>query len=94
MTTKEKIQTLFEENIGEFLSGEYIAEALSVSRNAVWKAVKSLRNDGYNIEAVSNKGYCLSAENDILSEKGVKKIFKSDLLGFAARYYPDFEVNK
>ena len=73
LTTKEKIQTLFEENIGEFLSGEYIAEALSVSRNAVWKAVKSLRNDGYNIEAVSNKGYCLSAENDILSEKGLKK---------------------
>lgn len=73
MTTKEKILTLFEENKGIYFSGEEIAKKLSVSRSAIWKAVKSLRQDGYHIEALPNKGYCLSVKTDILSVQGIKK---------------------
>lgn len=73
MGTKEQILTLFENNKGKYFSGEYIAEKLSVSRNAVWKAVKSLRNEGYNIDAIQNKGYCLAVETDILSVQGIQK---------------------
>ena len=49
--TKEALLVLFEKNKGRFFSGEEIAETLSVSRAAVWKAVVSLREDGYAIEA-------------------------------------------
>lgn len=73
MGTKEQVLTLFENNKGEYFSGEYIAENLSVSRNAVWKAVKSLRNEGYSIDAIQNKGYCLAVETDILSVQGIQK---------------------
>lgn len=73
MTTKESILALFEEQKGTYFSGEEIAEKLSVSRAAIWKAVKSLRKDGYVIDAVRNKGYCLSVETDILSVQGIKK---------------------
>lgn len=73
MTTKESILALFEEQKGTFFSGEEIASRLSVSRAAVWKAVKSLRKDGYVIDAVQNRGYCLSAETDILSAQGIQK---------------------
>ena len=73
MTTKEKLLALFEQNKGEYISGETIAEKLSVSRAAVWKAVNSLREDGYGIDAVTNKGYCLSADTDILSSQGIQK---------------------
>ena len=38
----------------------------------MWKAIKELQKDGYNIVAVTNKGYCLSAENDIISIPGIK----------------------
>ena len=38
----------------------------------MWKAIKELQKDGYNIVAVTNKGYCLSAENDIISISGIK----------------------
>lgn len=71
--TKEQLLALFENNKGTYLSGEDIAEKLQISRTAVWKAVQNLRDEGYNIEAVRNKGYCLSPETDILSEQGVRK---------------------
>lgn len=76
MTTKEKLLRLFEENRGKFLSGENIAGVLSVSRTAVWKAVKSLQEEGYRINAVQNRGYCMSENADILSREGIQKYLK------------------
>ncbi len=76
MGTKEQVLALFENNKGSYFSGEDIAEKLSVSRTAVWKAVKSLRSEGYKIDAIQNKGYCLSVETDILSVQGIQKYLK------------------
>ena len=73
MGTKEQLLALFESNKGVYFSGEAIAQKLCVSRTAVWKAVKTLRSEGYNIDAVSNKGYCLSVTSDILSVQGIQK---------------------
>lgn len=73
MGIKEQLLALFERRKGVFLSGEEIAEKLCVSRTAVWKAVQALRSQGYSIEAVRNKGYCLSEETDILSVQGIQK---------------------
>lgn len=73
MGTREEIIALLEKNRGRFFSGEDIAGELSVSRAAVWKAVKSLREEGYPISAVPNRGYCLSEEADILSVQGIEK---------------------
>ena len=73
MTTKEMLLEFFEVRKGSYFSGEEIAGRLGVSRAAVWKAVKLLQNDGYEIKAVTNKGYCLSAETDILSAQGIRK---------------------
>ena len=72
MSTKNRILELLEQQRGESISGEHLAGLLSISRNAVWKAVKELQKDGYNIVAVTNKGYCLSDENDIVSIPGIK----------------------
>lgn len=73
MTVKQKLLELFELNKGSFLSGAEIAHSLSCTRGAVWKAVKSLQEDGYEITAVSGKGYRLETRTDVLSENGVKK---------------------
>lgn len=73
MRTKEKLLALLEENKGTYFSGEEIAQRLSVSRAAICKAVKCLREEGYEIHAVTNKGYCLSAQNDVLSLQGVRR---------------------
>lgn len=76
-TTKEQLLALLEESEDEFLSGEIIAERLSVSRTAIWKAVEALREEGYDIAAVRNKGYRLSPETDVLSEQGIRKYLTS-----------------
>lgn len=73
MRIKDQILAMFEENKGQYFSGEELAGKLSVSRAAVWKAVKMLRSEGYAIDAVTNKGYCLSVNTDILSPQGIRK---------------------
>lgn len=50
-----------------FVSGAELAEALGVSRNAVWKAVKALQSEGYAVESSAAKGYRLAADNNRLS---------------------------
>lgn len=72
MTTKEKVLGVLLES-GGFVSGETLAERLGISRNSVWKAVTSLRSDGFEIEAVTNKGYILSSEGTALSEPVIRK---------------------
>lgn len=89
MSTKEEVLKLLNSNKGSFISGQEIAGVLDVSRAAVWKAIKSLESDGLGIEAVTNKGYRLSDEADVidpgyirdkLKEEGldVKVLFKDE----------------
>ena len=56
MTVKSRLLEMLEKYKGEVISGERIAGELGCTRAAVWKAVKSLREDGYIIEAGPNKG--------------------------------------
>lgn len=78
MTTKEKLLALLEDSKGTFFSGEEIARTLQVSRAAVWKAVSALREDGYTIDAATNKGYRLSPDSDILSPQGIRRFLKPE----------------
>lgn len=73
MKIKDKTLAALENNKGNYISGAQLAEQLSVSRNSIWKAIKSLQEDGYNICAVTNKGYCLSLDTDILSSQSISK---------------------
>ena len=73
MSVKKDVVALFEKHRGEYLSGEEIAEQLGVSRAAVWKAIKSLQQEGYQIEGVTGKGYLLSRETDVMSVAGIQK---------------------
>ena len=52
---------------GQFHSGEDLAHTLGVSRSAVWKAVKSLRDLGATLHAVRNRGYRLAKSSESLA---------------------------
>ena len=79
MYIREKALALLE--TGEAVSGEQLARELGVSRNAVWKVMKRLRDEGYEIEAVTNRGYRLLSAPDVLSESGIRKWLKTRELG-------------
>ena len=70
-TLKEKILTKLEKSEKNYVSGGQLAESLGVSRTAVWKAICSLREEGYVIEATTNRGYRLEEGSDILSAAGI-----------------------
>ena len=42
-----------------YVSGQSISEQLGISRQAVWKGIKSLKERGYDIKSLQNKGYKL-----------------------------------
>lgn len=73
MGTKEHLLRLLEDNRESYVSGAKLAQIIGVSRNAVWKGVEALRAEGYAIDAVTNKGYALSQENDLLSPQGIER---------------------
>ena len=76
MALKDDI--LSELMVNRFISGEELAEKYYVSRNSVWKAVKQLRDEGYEIEAVTNKGYCLKGDINKINAGSIRKKLKSE----------------
>ena len=71
MSVKQNVIALLEENRSKVISGQELANQLHVSRAAIWKAIKTLKEEGYNIEATPNKGYVLLENSDVLSKQGI-----------------------
>lgn len=78
MKTTEKVLEILEKNKGRYVSGGSIASFLGVSRNAVWKAVRALQDKGYDIGAVTNKGYILTENNSLVSAQSVEKFVEAE----------------
>ena len=73
MKTKEAVLLYLQEHTGEPISGEIMALALNKSRTSIWKAIQSLKKEGYAIDSSTNKGYTLSENNDVLSEQQINQ---------------------
>lgn len=71
MSTKSAVLTILLENQGTPISGEAIAQELSLSRTAIWKAINELKKAGHHIESVTNQGYTYLA-SDILTAEGIE----------------------
>lgn len=72
MSSKDILLTLLQEARGEFVSGQQIGATLGLTRAAVWKSVEHLRAEGYEIEALTRRGYRLNPEQDHLSAELVR----------------------
>ena len=71
MTLKSNILAALEQSREGAVSGQTLAERFGVSRNAVWKAVTALREEGVPIESTQNRGYRLAAAHDRATAEGV-----------------------
>lgn len=54
-----------------YVSGQELCDKLGVSRTAVWKVIGSLKEEGYEIDSVSRKGYRLLSSPDVVSESEI-----------------------
>ena len=77
MTTKDKVLEILSQNKNKSVSGEKLAEVCQVSRAAIWKAVKSLREQGCIIDGTTNGGYLLSVNGDVFSHELFSSTFKN-----------------
>ena len=69
------------QNSKESVSGQEICNRFSVSRTAVWKVINQLKEEGYVIDAVQNKGYRILSTPDILTEAEIKSRLNTEWAG-------------
>lgn len=69
------------QNSNDYISGQEISFQLGVSRQAVWKSINSLKEKGYTISSVTNKGYRLEAAPKYLNENSLKKHLHNKIIG-------------
>ena len=89
--TKTLVLNYLEEHSGRFSSGEAIAEELHLSRNSVWKAIESLRREGYTIVAAPRRGYSLSSKADNITVSGISKYLSKKLSPELITVYDELE---
>ena len=77
---KAKILQALREADG-YVSGQQLCEQFQVSRTAVWKAINQLREMGYEIDSVSNKGYCIRSAPDLLNKNELLSLQKTAWIG-------------
>ena len=83
---KAEILQLLRETEG-YVSGQDLCDKFGVSRTAVWKAIKSLKEMGYEIDAVQNKGYHIQSAPDVINVNELQSIRKTDWVGQEIFYY-------
>lgn len=72
-----------------YVSGQQICEQLDVSRTAVWKVIRQLKEEGYQIEAVRNRGYRIVEVPDVLTGEELKSLMQTQWVGRNIVYYPE-----
>lgn len=78
MSLKQSVLQMLEQNRDIHFSGQELAARFTVSRAAVWKVIQELKKEGYQLDAVPNKGYKLASGTDLLSAEGIRPYLKPE----------------
>lgn len=84
---KEEILNILINNRSTYTSGELLSSELNISRAAIWKHIKKLREDGYIIESFSKKGYKLLESPDLLTREELSPYLKTKFIGRNLLYF-------
>ena len=76
----EKIVELLSQT-EDYISGQELSTQLGVSRQAVWKAINTLKSQGYVFDSITRKGYKLVAYPEHLNKYAVKSHLNTNLIG-------------
>ena len=73
----------------DYVSGQQICGKLGVSRTAVWKVIRQLQEEGYQIEAVRNRGYRILDGPDVMTREELESLMGTRWAGSRIYYYPE-----
>ena len=82
------VATLLE---GEPVSGQDLAGLLGVSRTAVWKHIRLLKEVGFTVEARTGQGYRLTRVPDLLLPVLIQARLKTKIIGRSIHHFPQIE---
>lgn len=91
MALRDSILQVLEQNRDVYISGQMLADQLGVSRAGICKAIHTLISQGYRIDSVTNKGYRLSSENNILSTEGIRVFLCEQLYNCTIHVYDEID---
>ena len=83
---KTEILKLLRETDG-YVSGQQISRQFGVSRTAVWKVIRQLQEEGYQVEAVRNKGYHIVDSPDVMTKEELASLMNTRWAGRNILYY-------
>ncbi len=81
MTTRDILLLYLKENRTGWVSGEYLSNKLEVSRTAINKHIKKLKDEGYQIESSTKKGYCFKGFGDLLLSNEIPDGLDTQIFG-------------
>ncbi len=87
---KAEILKMLRETDG-YVSGQELCNKFGVSRTAVWKTINQLKENGYEIEAVQNKGYHLLSAPDIMDKTELESIHATEWAGCEIYYFDSID---
>jgi|Deesub1362A_J573_1020465.scaffolds.fasta_scaffold00112_90 BirA family biotin operon repressor/biotin-[acetyl-CoA-carboxylase] ligase len=85
---KAAVLELLKKNPESYVSGSEISRTLDISRTAVWKHIRALREEGYRIESRSRRGYRLRGVPDLLIPEEVRAGLTTRFCGRTYYHYP------
>lgn len=88
MNVNNKIINYFLEHPDQFISGEELSQQFDCSRTAIWKHIQRLRQNGYEFEAVSRKGYRLLKSPENLQIDQIEALLHTQVMGKQIDYMP------
>lgn len=86
-SVKQQLIKIFSSMGNEYISGQQIAQELGCSRQAIWKAMDELRQDGFVIEAIRRKGYRLVGNSDQFSKSELLYQLNTKYIGQTIELY-------
>lgn len=78
-------------NTDGYVSGQQLCDTLGVSRTAVWKVINQLKEEGYEIEAVRNRGYRIVEAADVLNASELKSRLHTKHIGSKVYYQSEID---
>ena len=87
---KQKILRMLRE-AEAYVSGQELCRLLGVSRTAVWKIIGQLKEEGYEIEAVKNRGYRIARVPDVMTEEEIGSRLETKTIGRCCLCYEEID---
>ena len=72
-----------------FVSGEELSRQFQVSRTAIWKHIRALKEEGYEIESIPRCGYKLVAVPDMLYPQEIKPLLTTEIIGTKIHHFEE-----